>query len=68
LYGSDYAIWEPKWQIEGFLDWNYPDDPEFSDYPVVTDATKRKILGLNAAELYGIDVPEQVQVAKGALA
>ena len=26
LFGSDYGIWEPKWQIEGFLDWDYPDD------------------------------------------
>ena len=62
LYGSDYAIWEPKWQIEGFLDWNYPDDPEFSDYPPVTDATRRKILGLNAAALYGIEVPKDLQI------
>jgi uncharacterized protein len=68
LYGSDYAIWEPKWQIEGFLDWNYPDDVEFSDYAPVTEATRRKILGLNAAKLYGIDVPEHLRVAEGALA
>ena len=27
------AIWEPKWQIDGFLDWNYPDDAAYSDYP-----------------------------------
>jgi predicted TIM-barrel fold metal-dependent hydrolase len=58
LFGSDYAIWEPKWQIQGFLDWDYPDE-EFSDYPPVTEATKRKILGLNAARLYGIDVPKE---------
>ena len=25
-FGSDYAIWEPKWQIEGLLDWEMPDD------------------------------------------
>jgi uncharacterized protein len=62
LYGSDYAIWEPKWQIEGFLEWNYPDDPAFSDYPAVTGATRRKILGLNAAQLYGIDVPKELQL------
>ncbi|MBV9165615.1 MAG: amidohydrolase [Solirubrobacterales bacterium] len=62
LYGSDYAIWEPKWQIEGLLDWNYPDDSEFSDYPAVSDATRRKILGLNAAELYGIEVPKDLQL------
>jgi predicted TIM-barrel fold metal-dependent hydrolase len=61
LFGSDYAIWEPKWQIEGLLNWDYPDD-EYSDYPRVTDATRRKILGLNAAKLYGIDVPAAYQL------
>ena len=25
LFGIDYAIWEPKWQVEGFIDWDYPD-------------------------------------------
>ena len=33
-FGSDYGIWEPKWQVEGFVDWDYPSD-EFSDYPRV---------------------------------
>jgi uncharacterized protein len=61
LFASDYAIWEPKWQVEGFLDWNFPDD-EFSDYPAVTTATRKKILGLNAAKLYGIEVPEQYRL------
>ena len=23
-FGSDYGIWEPKWQVEGFVDWDYP--------------------------------------------
>ena len=26
LFGSDYAIWEPKWQVEGFVDWEMPDE------------------------------------------
>jgi predicted TIM-barrel fold metal-dependent hydrolase len=60
-FGSDYGIWEPKWQVEGFVDWDYPSD-EFSDYPRVTTATKKKILGLNAAKLYGIEVPKQCQL------
>jgi hypothetical protein len=34
----------------------------------VTDATRRKILGLNAAKLYGLEVPAHLQVAEGALA
>jgi hypothetical protein len=41
-YGPDHAIWEPKWQIEGFLNWNYPDDVAYSDYPAVTDATSAR--------------------------
>jgi hypothetical protein len=61
LFGSDYAIWEPKWQIEGFVDWDYPDE-EFSDYPAVTTDTKKKILGLNAARLYGIEVPPELRL------
>jgi uncharacterized protein len=60
-FGSDYGIWEPKWQIEGFVDWDYPGD-EFSDYPRVTTATKKKILGLNAARLYDIKVPDECQL------
>jgi predicted TIM-barrel fold metal-dependent hydrolase len=66
LFGSDYAIWEPKWQIDGLLDWDYPPDVEFSDYPRLDDAGKRKILGLNAAKLYGIDVPAEFQIAGAA--
>jgi predicted TIM-barrel fold metal-dependent hydrolase len=64
-FGSDYAIWEPRWQVEGFVDWDYPDSEEFSDYPRVTAATKKKILGLNAAKLYGIDVPAQCRLDAG---
>jgi hypothetical protein len=61
-FGSDYSIWEPKWQVEGFVDWDYPANEEFSDYPRVTTATKKKILGLNAARLYGIEVPKEAQL------
>jgi len=43
-FGSDYGIWEPRWQIEGFVDWDYPSD-EFSDFPRVTTATKRRSSG-----------------------
>jgi predicted TIM-barrel fold metal-dependent hydrolase len=60
-FGSDYAIWEPKWQIEGFLDWEMPDEPEYSDYPRLGLEGKKKILGLNAAKLYGIDVPADLR-------
>ena len=46
----------------GFARRSPPDDPAYSDYPAVTDATKRKILGLNAAALYGIEVPKELQL------
>nr|MBA2738157.1 amidohydrolase [Nocardioidaceae bacterium] len=64
-FGSDYSIWEPKWQIEGFVDWDYPSD-EFSDYPRVNTDTKKKILGLNAAKLYDIEVPAELQLQEDA--
>ncbi|MBV9714504.1 MAG: amidohydrolase [Solirubrobacterales bacterium] len=62
LFGSDYGIWEPKWQVEGFIDWTMPGTEEYSDYPAVTTATKKKIMGLNAAALYDIPVPEELRL------
>ena len=65
-FGSDYSIWTPKWQVEGFVDWKMPDDEAFSDYPRPTVATKKKILGLNAAKLYDIEVPAECQLPTAA--
>jgi predicted TIM-barrel fold metal-dependent hydrolase len=62
LFGSDYAIWEPKWQVEGFVGWDFPDSEEFSDYPRLSAPGKKKILGLNAARLYGIEVPAEFRI------
>jgi uncharacterized protein len=62
LWASDYAIWEPKWQVEGFVDWNYPQDEAYSDYPALGTEGKKKIMGLNAAKLYGIEVPQELQL------
>jgi predicted TIM-barrel fold metal-dependent hydrolase len=61
-FGSDYNIWTPRWQIEGLVDYQIPDDEAFTDYPKLTTATKKKILGLNAAKLYDIPVPAECQV------
>ena len=61
MFGSDYSIWEPKWQVEGFVDWDYPGE-EFSDFPRVNAASKKKMLGLNAAKLYDIEVPAEFQL------
>jgi predicted TIM-barrel fold metal-dependent hydrolase len=55
LFGSDYAIWTPKWQIEKLMAFELPDDIR-QEYGVeLTLEIKRKILGENAARLYGID-------------
>jgi predicted TIM-barrel fold metal-dependent hydrolase len=59
LFGSDYAIWQPKWLIEKFVDFQIPDDLS-SEYAELTTDVKRQILGLNAARLYDIEVPAEL--------
>jgi predicted TIM-barrel fold metal-dependent hydrolase len=61
LFGSDYGIWEPKWQVEGLVAWDYP-DATFDDFPRWTTAAKKKVLGLNAAKLYDVEVPAHLQL------
>ena len=62
LFASDYALWQPKWLVEMFVDFQYPGDAEFDDYAEITPDVKRKILGLNAAKLYDIEVPAEMQL------
>jgi predicted TIM-barrel fold metal-dependent hydrolase len=58
-FGSDYAVWSPKWQIEKFLAFELPEEIK-QEYGVdLTLDIKRKILGENAARLYGIDTGTQ---------
>jgi hypothetical protein len=59
LFASDYAIWQPKWLVEMFVDFQIPEDMQ-SEYGTLTPDVKRKILGLNAANLYDLDVPSEV--------
>ncbi|MCQ8186946.1 amidohydrolase family protein [Streptomyces rugosispiralis] len=56
-FGSDYAIWSPRWLIEKFVDFQMPEELQ-SEYGVLTTDVKRKILGLNLARLYDLKVPE----------
>lgn len=61
-FGSDFPIWHPRWLVEKFVDYQIPEDV-YDDYGIeLTDTIKRKILGLNAARLYGIDVPDDQRV------
>jgi hypothetical protein len=46
--------------IEKFVDFSYPAD--LTEYPDLTVTAKKKILGLNAAKLYGIDVPAELRL------
>ncbi len=57
LWGTD-AIWwgSPQWLIDAFKALRIPDEmQERFGYPPLTRKTKRLILGLNAARLYGVD-------------
>ena len=40
-------------------------DEDFSDYPPVTTGSKKKILGLNAAALYDVEVPPTAAARRG---
>jgi uncharacterized protein len=60
-FASDYALWQPKWIVEMFVDYQYP--PEQNEYPELTTNVKKKILGLNLARLYDLKVPEGMTVA-----
>jgi predicted TIM-barrel fold metal-dependent hydrolase len=61
LFGSDYAIWQPKWLVEKFVDFQIPEDMQ-GEYGVLTPTIKKKILGLNAAALYDIKVPGEFEI------
>lgn len=61
VFGSDYAIWEPKWIIDEIMKFELPQDLK-DEYHVDLDLdTKEKILGLNAARLYNLDIPTHAQ-------
>ena len=57
VWGTD-SIWygSPQTQIEAFRAFEItPEYQERFGYPALTPEVKRKILGANAAELYGVD-------------
>jgi hypothetical protein len=71
VWGTD-SIWygSPQPQIEAFL--RFQISASFQQqygYPALTDAIKRKIIGLNAARVYGIDANAvRCGIDRGALA
>ena len=67
LFGSDYAIWTPQWLVESFWNYQIPEDISAERGGVqLTDEIKEKILGLNAARLYNIDVAAKTAELAGA--
>jgi predicted TIM-barrel fold metal-dependent hydrolase len=60
LFSSDYAIWTPRWLVEAFVDFQIPED--MSEYAPLTLEAKKKILGLNAAKMYDIEVPAELRL------
>jgi len=58
LWGTDSIWWgSPQWQIEAFRRFQIPESLRARfGFPALTDAAKEKILGLNAARIYGVDV------------
>jgi len=61
LYGSDYAIWTPRWLVEKFMDFELPEDVAKETGVNLSLLAKKKILGLNAARIYNIDIEAQKQ-------
>ncbi len=65
LFGSDYALWEPKWLVEKFWAFQMPEDLKAEFGVDMTEENKRKILGLNAARLYNVNPEEHLAKVKG---
>jgi uncharacterized protein len=47
--------------VQKFVDFQIPED--LTEYAPLTTAQKKKVLGLNAAKLYDIPVPSELQLA-----
>ena len=56
LWGTDSTLYgSPQWQIEAFWRLQIPEAfRQRYGYPEITEEMKRKVLGLNAARLYGV--------------
>jgi hypothetical protein len=67
VFGSD-SVWygSPQWQIEALWRFQIPEEMRRKyGYPELTPQIKRKILGLNSAQLYGMKIgPDLAQQFK----
>jgi len=61
VYGTDFPIWYPHWQLDEFMAFQLPEDIK-KEYGVdLTDEIKQKIIGGNIARLYGIDAESKLK-------
>jgi predicted TIM-barrel fold metal-dependent hydrolase len=71
VWGTDSIWWgSPQWQLDAFKVLEVPESMQRQfGYPPLTKKRKARILGKNAAKLYGVDPKERrCAVAKDALA
>ena len=59
IFGTDYAIHSPKWIVDAFMKFEFTDEMAREAATPLTLDVKAKILGLNAARLYDIQVPAE---------
>ena len=65
IYGTDFPIWYPQWQLDDLMAFQLPADIEDEFGVSLTDETKEKIIGGNIARLYDIDTAAKLQQLKG---
>jgi uncharacterized protein len=56
IYGTDFPIWYPEWQLADLLAFQLPADIQEEFGVNLDDETKTKIVAGNLARLYGVDV------------
>jgi predicted TIM-barrel fold metal-dependent hydrolase len=56
VYGTDFPIWHPHWQLDEFMNFELPQDIKQEFGVDLTPEIKQKIIGGNITRLYGIDI------------
>lgn len=64
IFSSDYALWEPFWIVEKFIEFELPEDIKEETGTDIDLSIKKKILGENIARLYDIDIDKQKEKLK----
>src|SRR6266540_2514796 len=65
VYGTDFPIWYPHWQLEDFMAFELPEDLKQQYGVDLTPEIKQQIIGGNIARLYGVDVEQKLKAIAG---